>query len=646
MKGLTRNTQRLPTFWVKTSDVTILSTPQEFYDTLLKHSRTATQRVSLASLYMGTGTLEQALVNNLCKNYCQQDHLKVRIVMDGNRGTRVERSTVVLDEDPPPTATTATTAATTATTATTKPHSAATLFQSSLLSAATRTPKKDNIDHTHLSDFRVGLFNMPLKTNDWFAKFVLPHLPPRYNELLTTFHLKAYVFDDTLIMSGANLSNDYFTSRQDRYWVIKNKALASLYHDIIDILYDASNDIDDVLGPQGSPSPSKSNSPTPPSPLPPKPKHAPISPGTMKIKLEQLMLPKDRNLEWSTFEKEAQAHTSFTSPPSKGWACIRPSLQCAALEVRDDEIMTKGLLERLNHMGEERTRQEYNRQPHPPPTTYVSTGYLNFHDHYKALLLKMCTNVHLLTASPSANGFFTASGISGSLPMAYSLIEQRLYAQIQHYTRNDNAPRSFLIHEYQQHNWTYHAKGLWFAEEQEQQEEQKEQEEQEQQKKNKDNGVHTSDGEGNYGKTPVDRENWYVPDDNHPSWGTTADGTLRGVESKQEQVKQKRERSGRGGGNKTRGSSHGMSGGSLTLIGSPNFGCRSVERDFESSLLIVTEDKELKIEMEREINQLMAYTSPVEATTFTKKGRKLSGLFNWSHGWWISPASRLVKGFM
>jgi hypothetical protein len=66
---------------------------------------------------MGTGTLEQALVNNLCKNYCQQDHLKVRIVMDGNRGTRVERSTVVLDEDPPPTATTATTAATTAATA-------------------------------------------------------------------------------------------------------------------------------------------------------------------------------------------------------------------------------------------------------------------------------------------------------------------------------------------------------------------------------------------------------------------------------------------------------------------------------------------------------------------------------------------------
>ena len=60
---------------------------------------------------------------------------------------------------------------------------------------------------------------------DWFAHFILPRLPPRYNELLTTFHLKAYVFDDTLIMSGANLSNDYFTSRQDRYWVIQNAIL-------------------------------------------------------------------------------------------------------------------------------------------------------------------------------------------------------------------------------------------------------------------------------------------------------------------------------------------------------------------------------------------------------------------------------------
>lgn len=39
-------------------------------------------------------------------------------------------------------------------------------------------------------------------------------LPPRVNEVIGVQHIKAYVFDDDVIMSGANLSNDYFTKRQ------------------------------------------------------------------------------------------------------------------------------------------------------------------------------------------------------------------------------------------------------------------------------------------------------------------------------------------------------------------------------------------------------------------------------------------------
>lgn len=41
--------------------------------------------------------------------------------------------------------------------------------------------------------------------------------------------MKLYIFDDTLIISGANLSNDYFTNRQDRYYVIKDKNLTDFY---------------------------------------------------------------------------------------------------------------------------------------------------------------------------------------------------------------------------------------------------------------------------------------------------------------------------------------------------------------------------------------------------------------------------------
>lgn len=41
--------------------------------------------------------------------------------------------------------------------------------------------------------------------------------------------MKLYIFDDTLVISGANLSNDYFTNRQDRYYVIRDKNLTDFY---------------------------------------------------------------------------------------------------------------------------------------------------------------------------------------------------------------------------------------------------------------------------------------------------------------------------------------------------------------------------------------------------------------------------------
>lgn len=38
-------------------------------------------------------------------------------------------------------------------------------------------------------------------------------LPERYNELIGIQHMKLYMFDDSIIISGANLSQDYFTNR-------------------------------------------------------------------------------------------------------------------------------------------------------------------------------------------------------------------------------------------------------------------------------------------------------------------------------------------------------------------------------------------------------------------------------------------------
>ena len=59
----------------------------------------------------------------------------------------------------------------------------------------------------------------------WFKRV----LPYKLNELIGLQHCKIYIFDNTVIISGANLSKDYFTNRQDRYIVIENCELLADY---------------------------------------------------------------------------------------------------------------------------------------------------------------------------------------------------------------------------------------------------------------------------------------------------------------------------------------------------------------------------------------------------------------------------------
>lgn len=50
----------------------------------------------------------------------------------------------------------------------------------------------------------------------------------------------------------------------------------------------------------------------------------------------------------------------------------------------------------------------------------------------------------------------------------------------------------------------------------------------------------------------------------------------------------------------------------LTLIGSPNFGERSVRRDLETQLAIVTENPQLREKIHRECQKLFQAALPIE----------------------------------
>lgn len=58
-------------------------------------------------------------------------------------------------------------------------------------------------------------------------------LPFFLREMIQVQHSKMYIFDDNVIISGANLGNRYFTNIVDRYFLIKNKELAA---DLLEIV--------------------------------------------------------------------------------------------------------------------------------------------------------------------------------------------------------------------------------------------------------------------------------------------------------------------------------------------------------------------------------------------------------------------------
>ena len=67
-----------------------------------------------------------------------------------------------------------------------------------------------------------------------------------YREIFGVHHMKLHVFDDNLLVTGANLSEDYFTDRQDRCMIFMNcQPLADYADDLIQVLTDCSYNVND-----------------------------------------------------------------------------------------------------------------------------------------------------------------------------------------------------------------------------------------------------------------------------------------------------------------------------------------------------------------------------------------------------------------
>jgi CDP-diacylglycerol--glycerol-3-phosphate 3-phosphatidyltransferase len=263
------------------------------------------------------------------------------------------------------------------------------------------------------------------------------YVPKRINEGWGLQHMKLYGVDDEIIMSGANLSTDYFTNRQDRYHHFRSADLANYFSKIHNSVCVLSFDIQPSSEPAGYTMKWPSSNPAP-SPL--------ESPKSFKASaskhLSHLLTPDNSPRPVSKF---TQTSTTTVYPVLSLVPLLDSSTELPALTT---------LLTRLS------------QPPFHLSTWTFTAGYFNMTPSFRRLLLATRpASGTVLTAHPYANGFFGSKGVSGMLPDAYTHLAKMFLKKVRHEGLDEN----ITLKEWQrgkvneQGGWTYHAKGLWIT---------------------------------------------------------------------------------------------------------------------------------------------------------------------------------------
>ncbi|KAL6094374.1 pgs1 [Pungitius sinensis] len=362
--------EHVPAFRVPGRRVHVLTSPDHFYQTMKARIKTARRRVVMASLYLGTGQLEQELVDCMEEALLRsQENLKVSILLDYTRGSRGRTNSRTM-----------------------------------LLPLLRRFFSQMRVSLYHTPDLR-GLLRLLV--------------PQRFNETIGVQHIKVYLFDDSIIISGANLSDSYFTNRQDRYVLLENcSEVADFFSDLVDAVGDVSLQLqpdDSVTMMEGTVHPYHGD-------------RQAFSAAARKRIMEVV--------------NRAHVRQQLLEGGADDDTVVFPLVQMKPLGIQIDEQVTQRL---LTDAG-------------PDAAVFLTSGYFNLTQPYMRMVLGAGARFRILTAAPEVNGFFGAKGVAGAIPAAYTLIARQFYGQV---CLQGQQGRVHL-HEYHRSQWTFHAKGLWY----------------------------------------------------------------------------------------------------------------------------------------------------------------------------------------
>ncbi|XP_014553894.1 hypothetical protein COCVIDRAFT_106381 [Bipolaris victoriae FI3] len=378
-----------PRFEMQPEQIQIIQTPAEFYQTLKDKISKAQHRIYLSTLYIGK--TEHDLISTIRAALTRNPNLHVSFLTDALRGTR---------ETPNPST-------------------------ASLLAPL--------ISEFGAERVQIRMYHTPNLTG-----LRKKYIPKRINEGWGLQHMKLYGIDDEIIMSGANLSEDYFTNRQDRYHLFRSAELTSYFAKIHDGVSALSFDIQ----PSDAPGAGGYTMAWPSSNAGPNPLENPSSYRKAAEKhLSHLLTPSNSPPSASNQTSSSNSTTTTT---------IHPILSLVPLLPSSTELPAlTSLLTTLSHT---------------PSIWTFTAGYFNMTPSFRRLLLATRpSRGTVLTAHPHANGFYGSSGVSGMLPAAYTHLAKMFLRQV----RYQGLSESIVLKEWrkgkvgEEGGWTYHAKGIW-----------------------------------------------------------------------------------------------------------------------------------------------------------------------------------------
>ncbi|KAH9904972.1 hypothetical protein F4778DRAFT_53294 [Xylariomycetidae sp. FL2044] len=381
-----------PSFKMDGSQIEVIRSPAEFYETLKARIRKAKKRIFLSTLYIGKS--EQELIATLQEALRSNPELKLSILTDALRGTR---------EAPEPSC-------------------------ASLLSSLTSEFGPSRVE--------IRMYHTPNLTG-----LRKKHIPKRINEGWGLQHMKLYGVDDEIILSGANLSNDYFTNRQDRYHLFSSSEVTNFFSK----LYEGVTSLSFRVEPSES-EPAGFTLQWPSTNAAPSPLESPAEYIEQSTRIINNLIAPRPSVRGGV---ETQ---HLTSPPNTTVYMLGQLSQLL-------KPNTSTELPAVTHILKTLASPQYSGS-----SWTFTAGYFNPAPSLTNLLISTASkNNTVITASPYANGFYGSKGVSGLLPDAYTLLARRFLRAIHQRKRESDITlkewRKGTVGEPE--GWTYHAKGLW-----------------------------------------------------------------------------------------------------------------------------------------------------------------------------------------